>query len=268
MAVRGSTTSSNRIFACLLGGSAAVYPMILAVLMTCCAVFARGTGLFGPWQDPAIVHAAWLSVATSIVSGIVALAAAIPCGYVLSRYRLPGWRLLDVLLYLPIVLPPLVIGVSLLVFFRTGAGKFIEKNILTFTFAVPGIVAAQSIVSAAFATRVTKLAFDGVPPRRAGIARTLGATRWQAFFRIELREAFSGLIEAFALAWAHALGTFGPIIMFCGTTRNRTEVLSTSIFLEFSVGNLDTALALSVWMAGLAAVVMLAVRSIGGRPIW
>ncbi|NIA15109.1 MAG: ABC transporter permease subunit [Nitrospiraceae bacterium] len=259
---------SGRAFVAMAVIGAACYPAIVATLLFCTAWFPREVTLWAPWSDPAIRYATGLSLGTSLAAGVVALALATPCGYVLSRYRFPGWRLVDILLYLPIVMPGLVIGVSLLIFFRTPMGRFIEEHIATFTFAIPGIILAQTVVGAAFATRLAKLAFDGASRRRAGVAQTLGASRWQAFLHVEFAEARWGLLEAFVLAWASAFGAFGPIILFCGTTRQRTEVLSTSVFLEFSIGNLDRALVLSIWMGGLAALVLLLTRALGKRTVW
>ena len=259
---------SSVVFMTSLAVTASLYPFFVALLFLSSATFPRGLSIWSPWEDPAIRHAAGLSLATSLLAAALSVCLAIPSGYVLSRYRFPGWRFLDVLLYLPIVLPPLVVGVSLLIFFQTFAGKLIERSLLTFTFAVPGIVLAQTLMGTGFAIRIIKLAFDGVSPKRAGVARTLGATRWQAFWRVELAEARRGLVEAFFLAWATAFGTFGPVILLCGTTRLRTEVLSTSIFLEFSIGNLDRALILSIWMGVVASAVVLVVRGRARRPLW
>lgn len=259
---------SNPLFLTALFLTAICYPLLLAALAFSTVAFPRDVGLWAPWQDPALRFAAGLSLVTSLASGIIGLAVALPCGYVMSRYRFPGWRLVDILLYLPIVLPPLVIGVSLLIFFRTPLGRLIEEHGITFTFAVPGIILAQTVVGASYAVRIVKLAFDGASPRRAGIARTLGASRWQAFWRIEFSEARSGLLEAFVLSWATALGAFGPVALFCGTTRMRTEVLSSSIFLEFSIGHLDRALVLSIWIGAFTAIVLLVTRLFGRRPLW
>ena len=259
---------SSVVFMTSLAVTASLYPFFVALLFLSSATFPRGLSIWSPWEDPAIRHAAGLSLATSLLAAALSVCLAIPSGYVLSRYRFPGWRFLDVLLYLPIVLPPLVVGVSLLIFFQTFAGKLIERSLLTFTFAVPGIVLAQTLMGTGFAIRIIKLAFDGVSPKRAGVARTLGATRWQAFWRVELAEARRGLVEAFFLAWATAFGTFGPVMLLCGTTRLRTEVLSTSIFLEFSIGNLDRALILSIWMGVVASAVVLVVRGRARRPLW
>lgn len=258
----------NRFFLGLMGACAALYPLALAVLLLCLALYPRASTFFAPWAEAAIRHAFMLSVVTSLVSAAVSLVLAIPCGYILSRYRVPGWRLVDILLYLPIAVPPLVLGVALLIFFQTAGGRFIERNLLGFTFAVPGIVLAQTLVSAAYAVRLCKLAFDGVPQKHAGVARTLGATRWQAFWHIELAEARAGLLEAFLLAWTTAFGSFGPVALFCGITRMRTELLSSSIFLEFSIGNLDNALILSLWMGSLAAAALLLVRGRTSKPLW
>ena len=76
------------------------------------------------------------------------------------------------------------------------------------------------------------------------------------------------MLAAAILAWSRALGEFGPILIFVGTVRNRTEVLSTSIFLEMSVGNLDLAMALSAWLAGIGAITLLGMRFLGGRFAW
>ncbi len=261
-------SASSPVFTGVLFTAAAFYPSLLAVLVWCIGTFPRSISLWEPWQDAAIRYSATLSLVSSLTAAVLALAVTIPCGYVLSRYEFPGKRLLDILLYLPIITPGLVIGVSLLIFFQTGPGKFIEHHIAVFTFSRAGIVLAQTLVASAFCVRLVKLAFDRASARRARIAETLGATRWQAFRYIEFAEARSGLVEAFVLGWAAALGSFGPVILFCGTTRMRTEVLSTSIFLEFSVGNLERALVLSIWMGALGAVVLIITRLLGGKPLW
>ena len=87
----------------------------------------------------------------------------------------------------------------------------------------------------------------------------------RAFWTVELPMVRGSILAAAILAWSRALGEFGPILVFVGTTRNRTEVLSTAIFLEMSVGHLELALALSAWLAGIGAVTLLGLRLLGGR---
>jgi len=264
-----SYTRANRAFFLALVGTAGVYPAIIAALVFATVGYSGLRQLWAPWGDPALRYAAGLSLGSSLTAGVLALLLATPCGYVLSRFQTRGTRLLDVLVYLPIVLPGLVIGVALLIFFQTSPGRFIEHYLVTFTFAVKGVILAQTVVATASATRIMKMAFDAVPARRAQVARTLGATRWQAFWHVELAEARAGLFEAYILAWATAFGSFGPVVLFCGTTRFRTEVLSASVFLEFSIGNLERALAVSLWMGMLTGAVLLIARGLRRkRALW
>jgi molybdate transport system permease protein len=85
---------------------------------------------------------------------------------------------------------------------------------------------------------------------------------------VVLPEAWRGVLTAGTLAWARALGEFGPILVFAGATRGRTEVLSTTVFLEISIGNLEGAVAVSMIMVSAALVILMVVRSWGtGREV-
>jgi molybdate transport system permease protein len=99
------------------------------------------------------------------------------------------------------------------------------------------------------------------------VALTLGCSRAQAFWRVVLPEARRGIITAGTLAWARSLGEFGPILVFSGATRMRTEVLPTSVFLELSIGNIETAAAVSLLMVAAAVVVLVLVRLYGTESI-
>ena len=102
-------------------------------------------------------------------------------------------------------------------------------------------------------------------PRQEQVALTLGCNRSQAFWRVILPTARRGILSAATLAWARSLGEFGPILVFSGATRMKTEVLSTTVFLELSVGNLEAAVAVSLLMVGAAVGVLLLIRYCG-RP--
>jgi molybdate transport system permease protein len=92
---------------------------------------------------------------------------------------------------------------------------------------------------------------------------TLGCSRFQAFWRIALSQAWRGMVTAFTLAWSRSLGEFGPIYVFAGTTRMKTEVLSSTVFLELNANQLQSAVAVSLLMVGIAAAVLLVVRMAG-----
>ncbi len=109
--------------------------------------------------------------------------------------------------------------------------------------------------------------FDQIDSRQEQVALTLGCSRWQAFGMVVLPEARRGILTAATLAWARSLGEFGPLLVFAGTTRNKTEVLSTTVFLELNVGNLGAAVAVSLIMVVAAVAVLVLARGWGTRNL-
>lgn len=252
----------------VIGGTYLV--LIAALLAADVAYLVRGDGgvakawqrLAQPLASREVRYSVWLSLITCTVTAILSVYVAIPLGYLMSRYRFRGKWIADALLDIPIVLPPLVIGLSLLLLFQTSSGRAVER-IFPVTYAIPSIILAQFTVACAFAVRTMRVTFDGIGVRHEQVALTLGCSRAQAFFRVVLPQTGRGVVTAWTLAWARALGEFGPILVFSGATRMHTEVLPTTVFLELSVGNLDAAVAVSLLMVLAAAVVLIIVRVYG-----
>ena len=117
-------------------------------------------------HSSAVRDALWLSLWTSGLTVVIGLLFSIPMGYALSRYRFPGHALVDSIIDLPIILPPLVLGLSLLVFFQTGRAALIQATGWEFVLEKKGIVLCQFLVSASFGIRAVKLTFDGIDPAR------------------------------------------------------------------------------------------------------
>jgi molybdate transport system permease protein len=217
-----------------------------------------------------------LSLISCTVTAVLSVIVGVPLGYLLSsRGRVDGrqnWMLsalrmaADAIVDIPIVLPPLVIGLSLLILFQTAPGRWIQQYV-TVSYAIPAVILAQFSVAAAFSVRTMRVTFDQISPRSEQVAMTLGCTRGQAFWRIAIPEAWHGILTAGTIAWARAMGEFGPILVFAGATRMRTEVLPTTVFLELSVGKLESAVAVSLIMVLAAVVVLLIVRLAGGDPL-
>jgi molybdate transport system permease protein len=156
---------------------------------------------------------------------------------------------------------------TLLVFFsQTTLGKWIQDDLgIEFVFQRKGIVLCQFLVSASFAIRSARTAFDEVDRRCENVALTLGCTRWGAFRTVSLPLALNGVIAGGILTWARAFGLFGPLLIFVGSFRGRTEVLSTTVFLEQSVGNLEVALAVAMLMILVAVIALTTIRLVGVR---
>jgi len=225
------------------------------------AVFAEPQALWRTLTDPRIVYAAGLSLITCTITAILSLWVAVPIGYLLSRASFPGKAVLDAVLDVPIVLPPLVVGLSLLILFKAVPEPVAGRVV----FEVPGVILAQFMVAAAFAVRAMRATYDQIPTRHEDVARTLGASHGQAFARVVLPESRRGMVTAFTLAWARALGEFGPIFVFAGITSFHTEVLTSAVFVEVQAGRLPAALAVSLLMVGLATVVLVLARVFGTR---
>jgi molybdate transport system permease protein len=216
-------------------------------------------------HSPEIWASAKLSVITSVTTVIIGMLFAIPMGYALSRYRFPGHTFVDTIVDIPIIFPPLIIGLSLLIFFQTGFGKWLEDHGIEFVYQPAGIVLCQFLTATSFGVRTVNTAFDRIDTRLEHVALTLGCTQWGAFFRVALPMARRGIIAGAILTWARAFGIFGPLMVFVGAVRMRTEVMPTTIYLEQSVGHIEVALAVAVVMIVIATMALVAIRLLGLR---
>jgi len=205
-----------------------------------------------------------LSLVSCTLTTLLSLWVAVPIGYLMSRYEFRGKPVIDTLLDIPIVLPPLVVGLSLLILFRYMPDWLSDAVVYKW----PAVVLAQFMVACAFAVRTMRVTFDQIPQRFEQVALTLGCNRRQAFWRVIMPQARGGLLAAGTLAWARALGEFGPILVFAGATRQKTEVLPTSAFLELQAGRTEGMLAVSLIMIAAAVVVFLIARTLGMKRIF
>ncbi|MAG57119.1 MAG: molybdenum ABC transporter permease [Planctomycetes bacterium] len=261
------TVGSDKPFFGVMVALGSVYVLLVGAMLVADASFTTWDHIADALSRKEIRYAIWFSLLSCTLTTILALWAAIPIGYLLARFEFPGRGFLNALVDVPIVLPPLVIGISLLILFNTAPGRAFEDGVTPITYAIPSVIIAQFAVACAFAVRAMVSAFERTDPRREQVALTLGCTRSQAFFSVVLPEARSGVIAAAMLAWARALGEFGPILVFSGATRMKTEVLPTSVFLELSIGNVEAAVAISLLMVTMAVVVLLVTRWLGVRHI-
>ncbi|TKJ35777.1 MAG: hypothetical protein CEE38_14315 [Planctomycetes bacterium B3_Pla] len=259
----------DRIFSAIAFFFVSVFILFVLVLIVTDAFYVDKKAVMTVLTSRFIRHALWMSIWTSFVATFIALLFAVPMGYALSRFRFPGQILAEALVDLPIVFPPLVAGLTLLVFFSsTPAGRWIEDDLgIEFVFQPKGIVLCQFFVAASFAIRSAKTAFDDVDRRYENVALTLGCTQWGSFHRVSLPLARNGIIAGCILTWARAFGLFGPLMILVGSFRGRTEVLSTTIYLEQSVGNLEVSLAIALLLIGVALIAVTGIRLVGGSAL-
>ena len=240
-------TAPRWMTAVAVAAAAALTAVLLAPLTVVSAADGRSA-----WVDADLRSAAVRTVWTSLVSAAVAMLIAVPAAYAVSRGgRLRRW--LDPLIDVPLAAPPLVIGVCLLLLFR-GPLRAVDGASL----ALPAVVIAQTTLAACLATRLLVAVFDRVPRSVEAVARSLGAGPTAALAYAVLPACGRGVAAAAVLAWARAFGEFGPVLVFAGVTRGRTEVLSTSVHLELSSGRIGVAAAVSLLMLAVAAAVSVA----------
>ena len=179
----------------------------------------------------------WGIVALSLKVGGVAVLATLPVAFglacILARYRFPGRVVLDALVHLPLVLPPVVTGWLLLIAFGPlgPAGRWLESWFgMTLMFRWTGAALAAAIMALPLMVRAMRLSIEGIDRRLEGAARTLGAGRWHAFRTISLPLALPGVLAALVLGFARSIGEFGATITFVSSIPGETQTLALAIY--------------------------------------
>ena len=245
-----------------------IYLLIIVGLLVSMIGSVSAESITKAFRSEGLWDSVTLSIVTSLVSTVLAVLVAIPAGYVLSRRRFPGQSVVDTVLDLPIVLPPLVMGLCVLLFFSTRFGLWLDRGFVEeglFVYQPLGVVLVQFIVGCAFAVRVIKSGFDELDPRYEQLAMSLGATPFQAFCKVQLPNVVPALVAGAVISWARIFGLFGPVLLVAGTMRGRTEIMPTTIFLEISSGQIEVALVVGVMMIVLSMSTLIVFKWLGGK---
>jgi molybdate transport system permease protein len=210
-----------------------------------------------------VLDAMKLSAITSTITLGLAVIFGTPVAYLLARRSFAGKALVDLLIDLPIVLPPTVAGVALLVAFgRRGVlGGELEALGIEVAFTTVAVVLAQLFVSAPFYIRTAKAGFESVSPEYEGVAATLGASPLRIFWRIVLPLSWPSVLAGAILCWARALSELGATLVFAGNFPERTQTMPLAIIGVFDSGaSVEVAIALAVILVLAAAALLLLLR--------
>jgi molybdate transport system permease protein len=174
----------------------------------------------------------WFTAWVSALSTIVILPFGLGAAWLLARYDWPGKSVVETVISLPLVMPPVATGLILLEFLgRNGIGGFFHNHFgFDIIFTWRAVLVALGVMSFPLLVRSARIAFEGVNPRLEQIARTLGAGNLRVFFTISVPLALRGIVSGMLLAFARALGEFGATIMVAGNIPGRTSTLSLTIF--------------------------------------
>ena len=215
-----------------------------------------------------------LSLKVSLAATAAILPIAFALAYVLARKRFPGRMLLDALVHLPLVIPPVVTGYLLLLLFgRNGpVGAWLESWFgLTVMFRWTGAAIAAGIMALPLVVRAIRLSIEAVDARLEGAARTLGASPLRTFATITLPLSFPGVIAGAVLGFAKSVGEFGATITFVSNIPGETRTLSVAVYSALQVPGAEASVVrlavLSVLLSIGALIVSewLARRMTGGR---
>ena len=198
-----------------------------------------------------------LSFLTSIISMSIIILLGTPFAYSLARSNKLWTRLVDNLVELPLVLPPVVAGVAMLMAFgRNGlVGSQLENLGIIIPFTTSAVVFAQIFVAAPFFIRSAKLGFQSVDKNYEDVSQTLGISPWRTFFRITLPLAAPAMFTGLGLAWARALSEFGATMMFAGNLTGETQTMPLAIMSAMET-SLEGALALSMVLLAASILVL------------
>jgi molybdate/tungstate transport system permease protein len=177
-----------------------------------------GSGMVILWEtalDTEVREAILLTFYSSAVATGLALVTGVPLAYVLARTDFPGKRLIEGIVDVPIVVPHSAAGIALLMVFgrRSLLGRLFGLVGLEFVSAAPGIVIAMLFVSLSFLVDSAREGFEAVDPRLERVARTLGASPWQVFWRVSFPLAWRSILSGMILMWARGLSEFGAVVI-------------------------------------------------------
>lgn len=215
-----------------------------------------GTDIRATLQNAQTKSAILTSLGTATISTLIVGALGIPLAYLLARLRFPGKTLVSVLVFLPLVLPPVSAGILLLVLYGPYGtiGQLFAPHGIDFVDVSSGIVLAQSFVSAPYVIVAARSSFERIDPEYEEAAASMGAGMWQSFWHVALPMARSGILAGLALGWMRCLGEFGATVILA----YHPYSLPVLTYVDLSSTGLAMALPLALFALIASGIVLLA----------
>ena len=219
-------------------------------------------------MTPDNLSALALSIRVALVATLLNAAVGVPLAYVLARRRFRGRGLVDLLVTLPLVLPPTVTGYYLIVLLgRRGwlGGPIYGLTGWSITFTWYAAVVAATIMALPLLVRTARAAIESVDRDLEKAAFTLGRSEWRTALEVTLPLARNGILAGLVLAFARALGEFGATLMLAGNIPGRTTTVPLAIYTSVQTGETGEALALVAMLTALSCVVLVVAGRLGAR---
>lgn len=208
-----------------------------------------------------------LSLSTSIISTILCLLISLPTAIYLYRLRGVGRRIFEGLFYVPMSLPHLVSGIALLLLYgRNGIGLFIFEHFgLDFVYTRNGIILAQLFINLPFSIKTIMQSLDEIDQKQIFVSRTLGCSELKSYRYVVIPQIWGGIVTSLIMNWSRAIGEFGAVMMLAGTTRLKTEVIPTAIFLNMATGDINLALGLATILILISVLSIIAYHFLSAK---
>jgi len=221
------------------------------------------------WQARNALH---LSLWTASIALVISIIIGTPVAYWLSHYQFRGKDVIETLLDLPLVLPPVAAGLALfLLYGKQGFGALLAPYDIRITFTTLAVVMAQVFIASPFYMKHAHAGFTAVPRELRLASTTLGAGPLRTFFRVTVPLASHALVAGAVMTWARALGEFGACLVFAGAFAGRTETMPVAIYGYFNTGTpegLRTSVALAVFLVLVSFLVIIIARRLAGRSVY
>lgn len=247
-----------------------LFPLLLMPLGAIFIFAGRGGlgGLLQTLKNPdaqfALRFSLLIAFGTSLLNGVLGTFAA----YVLSKYRFRGRDTLSIIVNLPVAIPTVVVGTSLLLLWGPIGllGQFLDPLGIQPMFAPAGVLLAHLFVTFPYMLGSVKPVLDELETTYEEAAYTIGANRWQTFRYVILPALRGGLFSGLLLTFAHSLGEFGATVMVSGNLRLRTQTAPLYIFAQFETGNIETANAVAAVLALTSFIIFMILQRVTKQP--
>jgi sulfate transport system permease protein len=239
----------------------------LIVLIPLAALFLTSAGL--SWEEflkattsKRVVASYWLTFRTSLIAASVNAVFGFVVAWTLVRYKFPGKRLIDALVDLPFALPTAVSGIALTAVYSQHGwlGRYLEPMGIKVAFAPLGITIALVFIGLPFIVRTLEPALADLERESEEAAASLGANRWQTFWRVIVPTVLPALLTGFALSLARAIGEYGSVVFIAGNFPMRTEITPLLIISKLEQYDVAGATAIAVVMLLASFVLLLAIN--------
>ena len=244
-----------------------IFYLSLVVLIPLSAVFLKTTSL--SWHDfwqtvtmPTALASYWLTFGTSLAAALVNVIFGLIVAWVLVRYEFWGKRLVDALVDLPFALPTAVAGITLASLYSANGwiGQVLNQAGIQVANTKYGIFVALTFIGLPFIVRTVQPILEDLDPELEEAAASLGANRWQVFWRVILPVISPALLTGFALAFARALGEYGSVIFIAGNIPLKTQITPVIIMGELDMFDYAKATAIAVVMLVVSFVLLLGIN--------